>query len=241
MQIKLSQKLNRISAELKFRPKLASWENTLSTAEMFESEFPDWQIDKGVRSNIILFSKENKEHLRVSFNSFAYGAEGSSDSGKFKQFLKTIVKKFTENKIEIYQSLEFRNLTYFESDLKYEELSDLLFDKFYGSTDKIRSISADTVRDVAFTLDGEKNGILNNCRFGPMKKVQVMNTFNSAFEYGGAELDEDKTYLSLDINTYVTEPKIESLKDAKTLLEELEEENKRLAKGYFDLITQVEK
>lgn len=241
MQIKLIQKLNRISSELKFRPKLASWENTLNTAEMFEGEFPDWQIDKGVRSNIILFSKEDREHLRVSFNSFAYGAENSSDLGKFKKFLKTVESKFSENKIETYQSLDIRNLMYFESDLKYEELSELLFEKFYGSSDRVRSISADTVRDVAFTLDGEKNGILNNCRFGPMQKDQVTDTFKSTFDFEGGELDEEKTYLSLDINTYIIDPKIDGLRDAKNKLEELEEENKRLVKGYLDLITEVQK
>ena len=131
MELKLKPKLNKLSAELRFKPKLASWENTLFIAQMFEGEFPDWQIDQGVRSHIVLFSREEKEFLKVGYNSLVYVVEGKDNVSRFLKFIKMISEKFEENKIEVFQQLGYRNISFFETDINYPELCEIIFEKFF--------------------------------------------------------------------------------------------------------------
>lgn len=239
MELKLKQKINKISAELRFRPKLASWENTLFLAQLFEQEFPDWQIDKGVRSNILLFSKENREYLKISFNSLSYAIENTDDLSKFRKFLKLVSDKFQENGIELFQAMDCRNLLFYETDLSHSELSEIIFEKFYGSQERLRSISSEKVRDVAFTLDGEKNGYVNNCRLGPMQKDQLLEAMKSAFEIDSSEIADSKTYLYQEIIISLLDPKFDNLKASVEILDGLVEENKRVTKEYLDLVKTV--
>jgi len=239
MLLNLIQKISKVTSDINFRPKLASWENTLSTAQLFEDQLPDWQIDKGVRSNILLFSKANGEYLRVGFDSFAYVNESNADLSKFKTFLKTISEKFKENDIVLFKSIECRNLKFFEADIKYEELGDFLFEKFYSSHEEIKHISVDTVKDTAFSLDGEKNGFLNHCNFGPMRKQQLLDMYKPAFEFDISQIDEEKTYLYLDVKVHLLEPKFDDLKGAARLVEEVETEAKRISDAYLNLIKKI--
>ena len=237
--MRLKPKLNKVSVELRFKPKLASWENTLFLAQILESEFPDWQIDQGRRTQIVLFSREDKEFLKVGYNSLVYVNESIDNISRFLKFLKSVSAKFEENDIEIYLHLGCRNLSFFETELNYPELSEIIFEKFYGSQKRLREISAGEVRDVAYTLDGEKNGFQNHCRLGPMLKPQMIETFKSGFDIGEANISEDKTYLYLDVDIYTIDPKVSNLRNAIDSFEKVYEENKRIFGEYLNFIKQV--
>jgi hypothetical protein len=68
-----------------------------------------------------------------------------------------------------------------------------------------------------------------------------LDTLKPAFEFDQSQIDEEKTYLCLDVKVVLSEPKFDDLKGAARLVEEVETETKRISSAYLNLIKEVEK
>lgn len=236
--LKFSKTLIKAIADVSFRPKLASWDNTLSTAQIAEDEFLDWQIDQSSKSEILLFSQENKEALRVCYNKLAYTNEKSNDISKFSRFLKNASSHFSKNNVDNYSRIGYRQIVILKTELKLVELAEILFEKFYGSRDHIQNISGD-VQDTSFTVDGKKGEYLNTCKIGPMKKDQIIKTFGAVFEIEKDKLSKDDTYLYVDIDVYKNNPEAKTLIEFRDEFSEIIEQNEIMKGAYVDLIEKI--
>ncbi|MHB1316462.1 MAG: hypothetical protein ACYCZW_01225 [Minisyncoccota bacterium] len=237
--LKLTKVLERSWPAIGFKPKLASWENTLTTAQLMEKDFPDWKIERGSRSEICLYTHEDKEMLKIRFNSFSYINEAGNDISKFKKLLKVASEHFAKNEVTDFMQFSYRHTIFFKTELKFTELVEILYEKFYGSRAELKEISVDKVNDVAFTLDGEKSGYLNHCKIGPVKKEQMLGILSPTFEVDETKLSKDDTYIYFDIEVYKDKPKFVSLLDAHNELDEMIQICMKMEKAYIDFVEKI--
>lgn len=236
---KLIKVLEKSWPSIGFRPKLASWENTLTTAQLMEGDFPDWKIERGSRSEISLYKNEDKEILKIRFNSFSYINEAGNDISKFKKFLKVASEHFAKNEVTDYMQFSYRHTIFLKTELKFTELVEILYEKFYGSQAELKEISVDKVNDIGFALDGEKGGYLNRCKIGPVKKEQMLGIFNPTFELDETKLSKDDTYIYFDIEVYKDKPKFVILLDAHRELDEMVQICMKIEKSYIDFVEKI--
>lgn len=231
----MHQRIQRIAGELRFKPKLSSWANVVEAAKQMEGSYPHWQIPKGKQGDIALISDDEKKILRIKYDTIIYTNEtsrGSTDE-LTRHLTKVFKKLIQESGVTEMRHIGCRSTTIFGLEFKYSEIVQIMYEKFYRQDGPLREISANKNIDTAFILDGEKNGIKNHVRIGPMSKEEALSNFNSNFDIDTSDFKEE-AYLFFDIDTYIGES------HSSTALEKLEQvvsANKEILEGYKNYIS----
>jgi hypothetical protein len=234
--LKLNKRLERIIGQIKFVPKLASWQNTIAAAQNLEEKYDEWRMNK--QGDVLLISPSERKVLRASYNSIIYSNEGDCDTTELTKHIETLYRKsIKDSGVTDVKHVGIRTIQIIETSFKFKELSDLIYNKFYKK-DFLGEISAEKVNDTIFVLDGEKNGISNHVKIGPMAKKEALQHFSSTFEVDDSKLLGD-SYLFVDVDTYVSDFSMNSHK-LDEMLPRLLVENKRISDGYLGYIEKIE-
>lgn len=221
----------RIIGQIKYRPTLSSWEGTIKAAHLLEDNYAHWKIQD--MQNVTLTSPDEKKLLQIAYNNFLYQNEDSGNTSELLSHSEKVFKGIQKDLKEILH-IGFRNMQILGSNFEFQELVKVLFDKLYGSKNQIMEISCDEPRDIAYILDGVKDGFLNHVRLGPTTKEEALSRFDPQFNDHDIEKSDFKSYLFIDIDTYVQKDIITD--NTIKILTSLIRENNRIIKEYTDFL-----
>jgi hypothetical protein len=191
---------NKLVIEVKFRPNLLYFSEMFKIASSIEEDYEDWQA-KHNPSEGLLIDNTLKKSLKITSNSLTLILENNELFSKLKEEAHQIFLLFLEpTKIKKITRIGVRRMGVYESSVKYQSLVNNFYDSFYANAKAIKDIAADSVEDVAFILDGVKDGYRNHVRLGPLKPEQApiyyQTNFNEQLEL------KKETNLYLDVDTY---------------------------------------
>lgn len=223
-----SLKLSRTIGQVRIRPTLTSLENRPEVAKRLEDRYENWSAKDG---NITLSTESEKKLFEVHNQNITYLKEGGrEDLDELKNYIKKIFEGVNKSSdVREVRRVGFRRTQVFESNFEFHELLDLLYEKLYSQEEKFKSISDPS--DLAFILNGNKNGLLHNVIIGPVKKDEGIAKFRSAFN--PEKLDSDSN-LFIDLDVFSI--KGLGISNALAQLDAAIEENSRILGEYLAYI-----
>ncbi len=207
----------------------------MSAAQLLEEKYEHWKLNKSSNGHVTLFSPPEKRVLKVSYDTIHYSNELTENTSELQKHIETVYKAYVkESNVNVFTHIGYRSIQILESDLKAQELAEVIFEKFYNQQGDIRKISADDIGDTVFILDGVKDGHLNHVKIGPTRKDEAIAYFNSAFELDSSRLETD-CYLYVDIDVYKGEGVNKD--NALQILEKNISINKNITEQYIEYIS----
>lgn len=199
-QTKFVENLARIIGQIRFRPTIPSLHGTSEIATELESEFEEWRTEK--TEDIALYSPSQKKFLQIASDVTTYVNEQDKNLDEATKYLNAVMDK-NVNKFSVKEirRVGFRITLVLGTPFNYSDLVDLVFKKFYTSSDALKSISSDKNRDVVFVLDGEKNGFYNHVQMGPVNQNDAIKFFNSHFPVDKEALNSASLFMDIDVFT----------------------------------------
>jgi len=217
----------RIVGQVKFKPTLSSWQDTVRVSKEFENSYEHWKIDN--RQDITLYSPKEKKLLQILYNTVLYINEKEENLEELKDNVKKSFSGLSGENKE-FKHLGFRNIQILGLKFEFKDLVELLYKKIYNTD--ILDISCDEANDVLFSIHATKDGIRNNVMLGPVTPDEAVFRFDSQF---GAKDDfiqnqKFKSYLFIDVDTYC--------KDGEDInnIDNLIEKNYKIISDYIDYI-----
>jgi len=233
--LKLNKRLERIVAQIRFRPSLSSWQNTIFAAQLLEGKYKEWKLNK--QGDIFLYSPDEQKILRVSSNSLIYSNDMVADTSECIKHIDMIATKvIKDSSVKELSHVGFRNIMIIGTNFGFSELANLIYEKFYQGGE-VSKISSDKIKDTVFVLDGEKNNISNHIKIGPVKMDEALANFNPLFDIDKNVLVDD-SYVYIDIDTY-KKGVITETDNVKSLLEDFISENRRISSEYLSYIEKI--
>ena len=225
------KKIQRIIGQVRFRPTLESYQHLPKTANIFVQEYEDWQIDN---NNATLVSPKEKKFLEIKSDTISYLNEGQENVDEAKtQIGKIFQENVNEHSVNQIRRIGFRNTQVLSCSFSYEEITDLIYRKFYSQDEKIKRISTDTPRDVVFVLDGFKNGFLNHVQIGPVVKEEALNLIKPQFKTAIETLTE--VSLFIDVDVFIADDLTNE--NCLNKLNDITNENLRIVKEYIKYLS----
>jgi len=226
-------KIHRIIGQLRFRPTLATYQAAPIIAKKLESKFPHWNIKKYY--NVTLYNEKERKLMEVNYDSITYVNETMHDTKEMFDYVSQIYKDYVDSYgISKIRRIGFRYSQVLISELKYDDIVDLIYKKFYSKEEKIKKISADKQRDTVFVLDGLKNGFSNHVQIGPVKNNEISHYFNSAFSLDLSGVKDQNIFIDVDVSLVEDISKNDAIKK----LEEASKENFRIVSEYLDYLNE---
>ena len=123
-------------------------------------------------------------------------------------------------------------------DANFDELTEQIYSKLYNSSQEVLNIvSDDTPRDVAFVIDGNKNGFRNHIEIGPTKKEECVLRFNSSFLPPKVLVQKiEEVTLLTNVDSFIENPQLCDI--TEELIEKLMEDNYRIENSYIDILNE---
>ena len=220
----------KLVVEILFRPNLQYFDEMFKIASSIEDDYEEWRA-KHNPSEGLLVDSTNKKSLKITSQSLTLITENDSIFSKLEEEVQQLFLLFLEpTKISKIRRIGVRQMGVYETSDKYAEIVSKFYDSFYANTDKIDSIAGDSVEDVAFILDGVKDGYKNHIRLGPLRPEQASMYFTS--EYGELNLKKE-TNLYIDVDAYLDDEI--DYETAKKNLKAIVANNKSIYDGFFSL------
>ena len=242
MTLKLKQKLSKEGAQLVFRPSIPSSASFLSIVEDYEGRFQEWFAKNGFYS---LYSPDKLEVMRFKSDCISYIVESHSEQDQSdNKIVPSVVSAFKayhdKLKINKLHRLGYGVVKILGSEMNFEDLCKLVYDKFYSSDKKLASISLDGgPKNAIFSLKGQKNGFKNQVDIAPTKRQESLKQFNSDFinadDHQLLDLSDNNLCLIVDVFAESCE-KIEADR-VDNVLSAAKTEAHRLAKNFEEYIS----
>ncbi len=233
MAMSLKLKLKKEISQVIFRPTIPSAESFLNVVKNFEPKFKEWVTKNNTYT---LYSPDNLEAMLFNNYSITFGKESHKEADFDKICSDNIITAFKKYK-EDFKVKEIRRIGYgivqvLEADIKYSELCDLVYKKFYSKETRLKEISYEkNPRDVIFILDGEKDKIKNHVEIGPTNQQESLKRFNSGFTGFETKLNLKESNIYIAVDSFVDGAI--NLTDTNKLLVETKDESKRIVKEYI--------
>lgn len=187
-------------AQVKFRPNAQTFGGVSKVAGMFEDKFEEWSAPKTEQIN--LYSPKKSEALELGYNAVSYITEKSDNTAKALKYTIEAYKEFEKLNIKEVRWVGYRTTNIFKSDINFQDLSDLIYKKFYSQEAVLKKISTDKIRDVVFILDSIKDGYKNHIQIGPVKGTELARWYTFKFEAPEVKYKEDDTLLFVDCDVH---------------------------------------
>ncbi len=213
--LQTNKKLDRIVGQILYRPNLISFDQAKKVASQFEEKFEEWRSDRS--NDISLYSPSKSELLQISYDKITYLCEKDCSLRSLESFVN---KGFNElNRVAKFKQIRrvgLRRTQVYTTNLKFEELVELIYKRFYSDKKDLGQISGESVRDVVFVLDSTKNGLNNHIEIGPVTKQEALKRFDSVFGYSKAQIDslgDANLFIDVDLSQVesLTGTKVNSL------------------------------
>lgn len=197
-----NKELISILSQVKFRPNILSFNDVAKVANKYEPKFEEWTAPKN--EQIDLYSLSKKEALQLHYNAITYISENFDTEEKGVKYVTSAYKEYYELfEIKEVRWVGLRSICLFSTSFNLQDLTDLIFSKFYTSNQKIKDISSDKIRDVVYVLDGIKEGIKNHVQIGPVLGKDISKFFTTRFGPINEEFNNDKAYIFFDCDTFI--------------------------------------
>jgi hypothetical protein len=230
--MKFSVVASKLIVEVRFRPNLAYFDEMFKIASSIEDEYEDWQASHNP-SEGILTDATKKKVLKITSSTLTLILEDSAGFSSMPEEVHRMFLLFLEpTRISEIKRIGVRRSGIYETDSKYQVLTDGFFDAFYGNKDAIKSVAADEVGDISVILDGVKDGYKNHVRMGPLKPDQTPIYYRSDFS-DKVEIKKE-TNLFLDVDVY-SDVKT-TYEDAGKTVNPVIETNAAIYDGLLDLV-----
>ncbi|MBI4039131.1 hypothetical protein HY384_04200 [Candidatus Daviesbacteria bacterium] len=189
--------LIRLIGQIRFRPNLISFDIASKAASEYENKFEEWLAEKS--DDVTLYTPSEKKFLQIASDKITYLNESKKDFTE----LDTIVKKAFKslNKLANLKKvgrIGVRATEVWSTNLKLNELKDIIFNKFYNQDKKLKVLVGESIKDAVFVLVSEQqNGLKSRVQIGPVNKQQAIKRFQANFS------EEDNVDKLTDANLYV--------------------------------------
>lgn len=231
-----SLELQKVIAQIRFRPTMKSYRESSVIAEKVEAKFTEWSAAKN--DSITLYSPEEKISFSVLSDNLTFTHEDITHTSTGIDGVELIKEAFNTNTedfgIEQIRRVGFRTINFFGcSDCRYDDLVQMLYSKFYSNRDILQSISAEVQRDVVFILEGSKDGLLNRVQIGPVRKSELRQPFDNNFPVDDSKLSDMGIFLDVDVFAKDALTRASSI----STLEDAQDACNRIVAEYMEFLT----
>jgi hypothetical protein len=225
-----TEKLTKIIGQVSFRPTLTTFSSVAVFGKKYENDFDDWSASKS--SDVSLLSAGKKKYLRLLSDSINYGNESKLDYEELNKYLSDACQVYIKDgDITQFRKVGVKTTNILESKFKFNELVDLLYNKFYSA--ELPFIKGETkLQDVAHILDLNQDGIQCRIQIGPVNKAESIKFLDTTFDVDESKISENNIFVDIDTFT----PTVESSDNIKEVLIKITEINASLLKQYLEYL-----
>lgn len=209
----------KIIGQILFRPSLDSFSSAPNVAKTLEKKFKEWKIEGDA---ITLFSPEEKKLIQIHSNKITYLNEEDENFEELLSYSEEIYQKMTQHSVNEIRRIGIRNTIILESPFNFSDLVELLSKKLLPGNKEFAEISGNNIKDVAFTVDSERNGFLNHIKIGPVNRKEIPRYFNSIFEDVPKAENDGNIFIDIDVFTKDGLTKENTIKKLKEAIKENE-------------------
>lgn len=191
---------SKLVSEVRFRPNLNYYDEMFKITSSIESDYDDWNATHNP-SLVQLIDNNKRKLLSVSSNSVSVLTENESLLASIESETRKMFALFLEpTNVNRIRRFGVRRMAIMQSNLKYSDLAEKFYKAFYSNTDYFSNLAADKVEDVAFILDGIKDGQKTHVRVGPLLAEQKNMYFQPEFDK--ENLDASKSHIYVDVDVF---------------------------------------
>ncbi len=232
--MKLEKTFLKVIGQYSFRPNLVSFSRIADFASEFESDFEEWRAPKS--SEITLYSPEKKTLLTLAYDNITYSCEETDQNDHDIETGVGLIKKayahyLEEFKISEVKRMGFRVTTVFQTEYNFKELSDLMYKKFFS--EETLSFMCLEAEDLAFVLDGKRNGFFNKVRLGPLRLEEAKNKIQNSFEFDTKIFGDGSLFMDIDV--YLEKDSIK-MSESIEVVDRLKKEYDNLSNGFLSIL-----
>ena len=207
MNITFKQRLSKEVAQLVFRPTIPSASSFLSVVKDYEDLFNEWGAIKDDCYG--LYSLDSLEVMTFNSRAISYISESHTQASKTNNHIvKNVAEAFAKYRKQ-FDIKEVRRIGYgavkiLETEIKFEELCELISKKLHSSNKSLLSILLEgKPRDVGFRVDGQKNNFKNHFAINSANSQKSTVLFNSSFAQleRDFKLSDNNLHLEIDVFT----------------------------------------
>lgn len=197
----LQKKTTKYICQIRFRPTLLFFEKIFQISTSLEDEYEHWKASHDP-SEVILFDSLKKCLINITPKSLTLVTE-NDEIGKnvLEEITRLINLFFEETNISVINRVGIRKISIHESTYDYQTFVDSFFEAFYSSRQEMKSISADSVDDVVYVLEGIKNGYKTRVKLGPFKPEQLNMHYENE-EFSDQIILNKDTNILTDVDVY---------------------------------------
>ncbi len=195
------QKLKRILCQIQYRPNLSWFNDRAVIAQNFEAKYKEWDTSNG---NVALFSPDERKALEVFTNTLNYINEKEIDITECEEHVSTVLDKLIEDyKIKEVRRIGFRRTEVLSTKFQFNELVELIHQKFYTLTKEIASLQAGKVHDISFVLDTMEGNIKTHIQLGPVHKEEGEQYFAKDAKFSNPQKIDSECNLFIDLDVSI--------------------------------------
>lgn len=227
-----SDLLGREIVQIRFRPTLLWVELKSSIASVLEDKYEEWKFDNN--GNIVLFSPKSKRALEIFTDHITFVTEKDLSSEDGIKHIESIFSKIVEScNINQIRRLGCRRTCVINSELKFSELTDLIYKRLFKASKDVLKLQGDRVSDLAYILDTEEKEYKSHVQIAAISKEQGLKAFTSKFELDKEPESDNNLFIDIDVS--ITD-KI-SGSNAIQLLKGIIAKNHKTIDNYFEYLT----